>query len=106
MTTRGNAALLTKAPAGRHICQFHRDADTLSEAVALFSGTGLQRGDAVVIIATPDHVAKFTRDLARMELDPTGAVERGQLVFLDAAETLALFMRDGTPDWEKFRRAV
>src|SRR4051812_3252331 len=49
MPTRNAQQLLSRAPAGRHACQFHRDAESLSPAVALFAGTGLQRGDSVVI---------------------------------------------------------
>ena len=103
MPTRTNVALLTKAPAGRHICQFHRSDENLSRAVALYAGTGLQRGDGVILIATPEHIELFKRDLDRMQVDPVPYLENGQLIVADAATTLQKFMRNGMPDWSRFR---
>ena len=106
MPTRNNEAMLTRAPAGRHLCQFHHDPEKLSRAVSLFAGTGLHRGDGVVIVATPEHTALFLRDLERMEIDASGYQVAGALVLLDAEETLAQFMRGEMPDWNRFRQAI
>jgi hypothetical protein len=106
MTTRANATILSKAPQGRHICQFHRETGSLADAVGLFAGTGLQRGDVVILIATPEHLRAFYDALRRMQLDPDTAREDGQLIVLDAHTTLDGFMRNGTPDWALFRRAI
>ena len=103
MPTRTNVALLTKAPAGRHICQFHRSEDNLSRAVALYTGTGLQRNDGVILIATPAHLDLFKRDLERMQVDADSHIASGQLVIADAAATLDKFMRNGAPEWPRFR---
>jgi hypothetical protein len=105
-TARNNEALLTRAPAGRHLCQFHHDGETLSRAVALFTGTGLHRGDGVVIVATPEHTALFLRDLERMEIDATAHQNAGSLVLMDAEETLAQFMHGDVPDWNRFRHTI
>src|SRR5262245_28239796 len=106
MPTRHNEALLIKAPAGRHFCQFHREPEALSKAVALFTGTGLQRGDGVMIIATPEHSRLFLADLDRMEIDAAAHQSAGELVLLDAEMTLKQFMHDGMPDWNRFRHAI
>lgn len=106
MPTRHNEALLSKAPSGRHLCQFHRDPEILSRAVALFVGTGLQRGDGVVIVATPEHTDHFLADLAKMELDVTAHQNSGNLVMLDAEATLGQFMHGAMPDWNRFRHTV
>ena len=106
MPTGQNEALLSKAPAGRHLCQFHWDPEALSKAVSLFAGTGLQRGDGVVIIATPEHTALFLAELERMNIDPQARRDSGALVLLDAQSTLDLFMQSGMPDWNRFRHAI
>ncbi len=106
MASRHNITLLSKAPPGRHICQFHDHVDGLAESVTLFAGTGLRRGDAVVLITQRDHTGPLLDSIKRNGLNPTAAQAAGQLVSLDAEETLAAFMRGGMPDWDRFRKTV
>ncbi|HUS67167.1 MAG TPA: MEDS domain-containing protein [Kofleriaceae bacterium] len=89
-----------------HSVQFYGSDAVLVEAVAHFFSAGLARGEPAVIIATEPHREAFQRRLASMGVDVAGAIERGVLAMLDADDTLALFMRDGRPDPERFRRAI
>jgi PAS domain S-box-containing protein len=97
-------AVPPQAPA--HLVQFYEEEEVLETAVARFLGAGLAAGDALTVIATREHTAAFLR---RLESDgsPVGrARASGQLLFLDAHETLARFMRDGQPDPALFQAVV
>jgi PAS domain S-box-containing protein len=87
-----------------HVVQFFEEEPFLFEAVARFLGAGLDAGDALVIIATPEHTEGFLARLddARVKL----AVAEGRLHFLDARETLAQFMVKGSPDRDRFHRLL
>jgi MEDS: MEthanogen/methylotroph, DcmR Sensory domain len=67
--------------------------------VTEYLGSGLQRGEAAIIIARPAHSEAFLQKL-------TGAGEPDQLVVLDAEQTLARFMVDGMPQWNAFRQVI
>jgi hypothetical protein len=98
--------LLAQPTLGDHIVQVYEDTAFLAEAVAQFAGTGLERGEGVVLIVTPEHRSAFEAALAACGLDAAAALARGQLHVLDAERTLALFMRGGMPDWTQFHSAV
>jgi hypothetical protein len=69
-------------------------------------GTGLRRGEGVILIARPAHVAEFKRQLSQAGLAPERALRRGQLVVLDADQTLAKFTPGGMPDWQTFHALI
>jgi len=82
--------------------QLYKDEAFLLEAVAEYAGTGLRRGEAVVIIATPSHRAAFVQHLEGDGIAAQDARQRGQLLLLDADETLARFTSGGMPEWQSF----
>ncbi len=84
---------------GDHIVQTYQDPAVLADAVAEYLGTGLRRGEAAIVIARPQHAAKF-----REKIGTPG--EPGQLIILDAEETLARFMADGMPQWSAFHEVI
>lgn len=84
---------------GDHIVQTYQDPAFLAEAVAEYLGTGLRRGEAAIVIARPAHSARFLEKLA-------GMGEPGQLLVLDAEQTLARFMVEGMPQWNAFREVI
>jgi hypothetical protein len=106
MRLHTSSALIAKAPAGRHYCQLHRNPDTLAEAVALFVGTGLRRGDGVVLLAEPESIERFWSQLARVDIDPEPYRGTGQLVVADADTVLRQIMSGDMPDWPEFQRVV
>lgn len=106
MTPTNLRALLIEAPVGRHFAQLHRSHDTLVESIGLYVVTGLRRGHGVIVILTPDHREALLRHAWYYDIDAEQRQRRGQLVMLDADDTLSLFMHRGMPDWHAFRRAV
>ncbi|MEP7049870.1 MAG: PAS domain S-box protein [Pseudomonadota bacterium] len=89
-----------------HVVQFYEDDSFLCDTVARFLGLGLVSGEPVVVIATQSHWNAFTARLTASAFDAERACASGQLTFLDAAETLGKFMRDGMPDRTLFESVV
>ena len=93
--------LVRQTAGGEHFVQLYRDEGFLYELVGEYAATALERGEGVILIATPAHRAGF-----RSVLDSDEAIERGQLLLLDAEETLAQFSANGMPDWQSFHAVI
>lgn len=107
LTEAGGWSELLKQPTGvEHFVQVYRDEAFLSETVAEYAGCGLHRGEGVILIATPAHRAAFLQSLEENGHAPREAEQRGQLVLLDADETLARFTPGGMPDWQTFHSLI
>jgi PAS domain S-box-containing protein len=89
-----------------HVVQFYAEDSALLEAVSRFVGTALGAGDAAVVIATREHRDGLSQRLKERGFDLVTAMQRGRYIALDAADTLALFMRDGWPEAERFASVV
>lgn len=89
-----------------HVVQFYEDDAFLLGAVTKFLAEGIPEGDALLVIATETHRHGLREQLESMGFDVGRACESGQLMFLDARETLSRFMRNGEPDRELFEREV
>jgi DcmR-like sensory protein len=98
--------LLQQPQDGDHFVQVYRDEAFLGEAVAEYTGTGLRRGEGVIIIATPSHRAAFSLQLEAEGFDVAEALHRGQLIMLDAQETLSKCTAGGMPDWQTFHALI
>jgi hypothetical protein len=98
--------LLADAPAGRHVAQFHRDVEALTEAAYVFLEGGLRRGNGIVVLATPTNRERFEVRLSDGKFNPTALRKSGQLEFLDAATALSQFTSNGMPEWGSFRRVL
>src|SRR5262249_12692342 len=81
-----------------HVVQFYEDDVPRVDAIARFIGAALGAGDATVMIATERRLASVEELLAARGLDLAAARAGRRYVALDAARTLASFMRDGWPD--------
>lgn len=90
----------------RHAVRFYADDADLADAVVDHLGRGIGRGDAALVIATPDHLDLFGSRLAEDRLDVSEARRFGTLITLGATETLARFMVDGHPDPSAFDTAI
>jgi PAS domain S-box-containing protein len=73
---------------------FYDEDAALVEKVADF----LASAPVAIVIATPQHLRDIERRL--------GPEKPSRLIALDAAETLARFMRDGWPDEQRFDKSV
>jgi hypothetical protein len=92
------AHLLDQADPETHLVQLYgTDNSLLTRNVSRFLAEGLRRGDGLVTIALPEHIASFARQL-RDERGYSKAVLEGRLVFLEAHATLNSLMVDGLPD--------
>lgn len=99
MDTTVNWPELLRHPGAKdHMVQVYRDREFLIEAVAEYVGTGLSLGEGAIIIARPEHRARFARALGH-DVFPA-------LRMLDAEETLSLFMVDGMPQWSAFHAVI
>jgi hypothetical protein len=82
----------------KHVVQFYEDDQLLCEILTDFAGEGLEKGEAVILVATALHRAEVEGRLARRGLDVRGLAGAGQLVLLDARRTLEALMVEGQPD--------
>ena len=99
MDTTLNWPELLRHPGARdHMVQVYRERDFLVEAVVQYIGSGLEIGEGAIIIARPEHRARFAQGLGD-DVSPA-------LKMLDAEETLGLFMVDGMPQWNAFHSVI
>ena len=90
-----------------HLVQFYEaDPAAWAKSVGRYLAQGLQRGEAVLVIATPEHSKVITRQLQASGWDPASPQYQARVTFLDAASTLACFMAAGEPDWDRFHQTV
>lgn len=89
-----------------HVVQFYEHDEQLVEAVGAYLADGLRSGEAALVVATAAHRDAFEAWLTATGIDTAEARRRGDLVTLDAAETLARFMVDGQPDAAAFDAVV
>lgn len=100
------AHLLDQADPETHLVQLYGTDDRLlTRNVSRFLAEGLRRGDGLVTIALPEHIASIARQL-RDERGYSKAVLEGRLVFLDAHVTLHSLTVDGLPDSNLFDRII
>jgi CheY-like chemotaxis protein len=89
-----------------HAVYFYEDAELLSRTVADFVATGLVANQSAVLITTPPHSAAILEQLIAMEIDPLRRIGQGDLVILDAGETLRRLMVDEVPNPRRFEDTV
>jgi signal transduction histidine kinase/ActR/RegA family two-component response regulator len=90
---------------GHHVTFFDESRYPCS-LVADYLGASLRRGEAGIAIATDKHLDDIRAALLEAGIDVPSATERGQLVFLGAADTLAALHVDGELDETAFDRTV
>src|SRR5271170_2105522 len=78
-----------------HTVQFYGEDAFLLDELSRFVGTSLIAGDAAVVIATQAHRDGLAQRLLSRGFDTAKALEQARYLSLDAAETLAKFMRGG-----------
>ena len=90
----------------KHLVQFYDDATLLTAAVATYIAEALETGASGLVIATKPHVADIEDRLRARGIDLNRVAANGQYVALDAAETLAAFVRNEWPDQQRFLEVV
>lgn len=89
-----------------HAVRFYEDRDALALLVARFISEGFLSGLPAVVIATPDHRRAILDALSQRYFDVDRLQEAGDLIMVDARDTLRSFMVDGTPDPVRFRNRL
>ncbi|MGH4025156.1 MAG: MEDS domain-containing protein [Pseudonocardiaceae bacterium] len=89
-----------------HFVGFYETEAFLADSVRNFLAAGLANGDVAIVVATDVHRRSFDRALMKTGIDLPEAYRYGRLIALDASETLAEFMVDGTPDAARFSTAI
>jgi len=98
--------LVERDPA-RHIVQFYEDERLLADAVGEFLAAGMAAGEAMVVIATPEHAFIIEERLRTTRgLDAPACKAAGRLQVIDAAVALEQFMIGEEPDWGRFLSEV
>ena len=98
--------LLESPSTGDHVVQFYEDDEFLIDAVAHFVAAGLSAAEPALIVATEPHRDAFVQRLRRNGSNVDAAVASGQLIMLDAQQTLLRFMVGDHPDWARFRATI
>jgi hypothetical protein len=94
------------APSHHHAVQFYGSDSSLFTTVAGFLSQGLVDGNPAVIIATPAHRVAILEHLRARFIDVDEAKRRGDLLVLDAHQTLSAFMVGDEPSPERFQTTV
>ncbi|HJR58726.1 MAG TPA: MEDS domain-containing protein [Vicinamibacterales bacterium] len=81
-----------------HAVQFYGDSASLCRRVASFLTAGLASGEPAIVIAAGEHRDGIVNELDARLIDVAHARRVGELVLLDAEETLGALMIGGTPD--------
>ena len=99
--------LLERPEPGQHVVQLYgRDDQLLTRHVGQYLAEGLKRDDGLLLIATRAHTETIVRALEEEGGEYAAATADGRLLVLDAEATLARFMVDGEPSWERFDEVV
>ena len=91
--------------APEHLCHMYEQDAVLVDAMGRFLELGIRRREAVIVIATPGHIAALDRRLAATS-GLKSARASGRYLTLDAEATLARFMVGGVPDRSRFMEGV
>ena len=104
MTQR--AGVVRGVVSSEHIVQIFDTTESLADTVSAFLHDGYRRGDHVLVVAKPKNWAAVSDRLEERACPVAAAIAAGRLVVLDAATTLAKFMRHGLPDAHLFSSVI
>ena len=90
-------------PGHFHAVRFYDTKESLCRIVAEFLGEGFVTGQPGLVIGTPEHRAGIVEELRARHFDVDGLLTAGDLLLLDARETMSAFMVDGMPDAALFK---
>jgi signal transduction histidine kinase len=105
-TVSAVAARMDRDPGHAHSVQFYEDDDFLCGVLADFVATAVASRRPALLIATGPHRQALLSRLATGGFDAERLTDAGQLLLLDAEETLDTFMVDGSPDPARFQRSI
>src|SRR6185436_4897806 len=86
-----------------HAVRFYDTQESLCRIVAEFLGEGFVSGQPGLVIGTPEHLRGIVEELRVGHFDVDELQTAGDLLLLDARETMSAFMVDGMPDADLFK---
>jgi anti-sigma regulatory factor (Ser/Thr protein kinase) len=89
-----------------HVVNFYDDDHEIVSAAAQYAAEGLNRDEAVILVATEAHMDAIEEELAAYGIDAQKACGAERLYRSDAADLLSRFMVGGRPDPDRFRAVV
>lgn len=89
-----------------HTVQFYENESFLAAAVSDYLVEGVNKGQKLIIIARPANRDAFALRMRSRGVDVEGLRRAGDLVMLDAQDTLNMFMSGDRPDRERFRATI
>ena len=92
-------------PSEHHV-QFFDSSKSLAETVSEFLSAGLQRGENVIVVATPEHRELLSRHLDEAGWNVRRLINANRMFVADAVQTLDKFMRRDTPSPIAFDEVV
>jgi hypothetical protein len=105
METAWREFLHGSGPAG-HAVQVYGDVDELAGSVATYVAVGFDLGQPAIVLATPDHWARFGERLAESGWDAARIEQHGLLFYADAETTLGAIMDGDVPSAAQFEAVV
>lgn len=95
--------LLANPGPNRHIVQLYQDPNFYAEAISHFAAEGLVRGESIIMVATGPNWANISGRLLSKGFNLDDLFRRGQLVLLDAEQTLPRLLVGDMPDAKTFK---
>lgn len=95
--------LLVEAPPGRHLAQFHRDTDALTESAFVFLEAGLRGSNSLLIIGPAERVEQLFDRLATAKFHPKSLADSGQLAVMDSTPIIEQLVSNGDAEFARFR---
>ena len=89
-----------------HAVRFYEDSHSLCRIVSGFIAEGLALDQPALIIGTRTHIIQIEQNLRAATIDVDTLKKKGDLLLLDAHQTLATFMVHGVPDPDFFKAAA
>jgi hypothetical protein len=89
-----------------HAVRFYQDDESLCRIVADFLSDGLATGQPALVVATPEQRAGIMEELRARGVEIADILAAGDLLLLDARETLSSVMVDGRPDTARFTSSM
>lgn len=98
----------TEAPLTKseHHIELFDSSRSLADTVSVFLIEGFQRGEPLLIVATPPHRELLTQRLEAAGINVRTAIAARRIVICDAAQTLDKFMRRDGPNAAAFDEVV
>ena len=89
-----------------HLVQIYHCEENFLSTLTSFITTGFLADEAVIVIATKQHLDRVSEQLYSKGFDPAGLVEKGQYIPVDARELLIKFLFGTSIDETFFKNTI